>query len=75
MTELATRFGQNGLDLASVRGMAAQTLVQAASVQALALAFDDVFRITAWIFAACLVLVPFCRGGPMSQRARGHHHH
>jgi hypothetical protein len=75
MAELATRFGQNGLDLSRVRGAAAQTLIQGAARQALALAFDDVFRITAWIFAACLILVPFCRGGPMSQRVRGHHHH
>jgi len=74
MTDLAIRFGQNGLDLSSVRGAAAQTLVQGVRVQALALAFDDVFRLTAWIFAGCLILVPFCRGGPMSQRARGHHH-
>src|SRR6185437_12910580 len=40
MTALATRFGQNGLDLSSVRGAAAQTLIQGATVQALALAFD-----------------------------------
>ena len=37
----------------------------------LTLAFDDVFRIIAWLFAACLLLVPFCSGGRMTQRQRG----
>ena len=54
--------------------LAAQTLMQNLTTQALTLAFDDVFRLTAWIFLACLALVPFCLGGPMSQRVRGHHH-
>jgi DHA2 family multidrug resistance protein len=48
--------------------------MQGVRTQALTLAFDDVFRISAWIFLACLVLVPFCRGGPMSQRVRARHH-
>ena len=29
--------------------------------EALTLAFDDVFRVLAWIFFAALILVPFCR--------------
>jgi DHA2 family multidrug resistance protein len=29
--------------------------------EALTLAFNDVFRIMAWLFVAALVLVPFCR--------------
>jgi DHA2 family multidrug resistance protein len=29
--------------------------------EALTLAFDDVFRIMAWLFIAALVMVPFCR--------------
>ena len=35
----------------------------AASVgrEALTLAFDDVFRLMAWLFLAALVMVPFCR--------------
>jgi DHA2 family multidrug resistance protein len=71
---LVVRFGQNGIEPMRGAGIAARTLAQRLSVQALALAFDDVFRLTAWIFAACLILVPLCRGGPMSQRVRGRHH-
>ena len=29
--------------------------------EALTLAFDDIFRLMAWLFIAALVLVPFCR--------------
>lgn len=32
--------------------------------QALTLAFNDVFRLMAWLFIAALVLVPFCRPAP-----------
>jgi MFS transporter, DHA2 family, multidrug resistance protein len=71
---LAARFGQSGIDPSRGGGIAAQTLMQNLTTQALTLAFDDVFRLTAWIFVACLLLVPFCLGGPMSQRVRGHHH-
>ena len=71
---LVIRFGESGIEPMRGSGIAAQTLAQKLSVQALTLAFDDVFRLTAWIFAACLILVPFCRGGPMSERVRGHHH-
>jgi len=74
LTGLVTRFGQDGIDPSRGGGIAAQTLVQGVTTQALTLAFDDVFRLTAWIFLICLLLVPFCRGGPMSQRVRGHHH-
>ena len=74
LTGLATRFGQSGIEPSRGGDIAAQTLMQNLTTQALTLAFDDVFRLTAWIFAACLLLVPFCLGGPMSQRVRGHHH-
>jgi DHA2 family multidrug resistance protein len=75
LSGLVTRFGQAGIEPSRGGGIAAQTLMNSLSTQALTLAFDDVFRITAWIFLACLLLVPFCRGGPMSQRVRGHGHH
>ena len=48
--------------------MAVQTVGGGVAIQALALAFDDVFRATAWLFVACLVIVPFCRAGPMQRR-------
>ncbi len=57
LTSLVTRFGQNGIDPSRGGGIAAQTLLQDLTAQALTLAFDDVFRLTAWIFLACLLLV------------------
>jgi DHA2 family multidrug resistance protein len=74
LTGLALRFGESGLGPARSQGAAAQTLLQGVGGQALTLAFDDVFRITAWLFVACLLVVPFCRGGPMTHRQRIHHH-
>jgi DHA2 family multidrug resistance protein len=71
---LVIQFGQSGIEPSRGAGIAAQTLMQRLSTQALTLAFDDVFRLTAWIFVGCLILVPFCLGGPMSQRVRGRHH-
>ena len=71
---LVARLGQSGIGPQRGGGIAAQTLAQGLTTQALTLAFDDVFRLTAWMFAGCLVLVPFCLGGPMSQRVRRHHH-
>ncbi|MFI4935271.1 MAG: DHA2 family efflux MFS transporter permease subunit [Caulobacterales bacterium] len=63
---LAQRFGFNGIEPGRAGQMAAATLGDGLSVQALALAFDDVFRLTAWLFVGCLLLVPFCKGGPMT---------
>jgi DHA2 family multidrug resistance protein len=74
LTGLVTRFAENGVDPARGQGVAAQTVLQGVAGQSLTLAFDDVFRIIAWLFVACLVLVPFCRGGPMTQREQRHHH-
>jgi MFS transporter, DHA2 family, multidrug resistance protein len=74
LTGLVTRFAENGLDPARGQGVAAETVMQTVGGQALTLAFDDVFRIIAWLFVACLVVVPFCRGGPMTHRERRHHH-
>jgi DHA2 family multidrug resistance protein len=39
-------------------------LGRVASREALTLAFDDVFRLLAWIFIGALVMVPFCRPAP-----------
>ena len=32
--------------------------------EALTIAFDDVFRVMAWMFLAALVMVPFCKPAP-----------
>jgi DHA2 family multidrug resistance protein len=54
--------------LATVTPDPAQALLQAqglvgraVSQQALAIAFDDVFRLMAWMFVAALVMVPFAK--------------
>jgi len=41
--------------------MAQALLGRVAGREALTLAFDDVFRLLAWLFIAALVMVPFCR--------------
>ena len=74
MAALVTRLAASGLDPARGRGVAAQTVMNGVVGQALTLAFDDIFRLIAWMFVACLVVVPFCRGGPMTHRHRAHHH-
>jgi DHA2 family multidrug resistance protein len=74
LTGLATRFAASGLDPGRGQGVAAQTLMQGVVGQSLTLAFDDIFRLIAWMFLGCLVIVPFCRGGPMTHRERARHH-
>ncbi|MGH6970723.1 MAG: MFS transporter, partial [Caulobacteraceae bacterium] len=74
LTGLAARFGAQGLGPARSLGAAVWTLGQSVVANALTLAFGDVFRITAWLFAACLLVAPFCVGGPMTQRAGGGAH-
>ncbi|GAA0312337.1 DHA2 family efflux MFS transporter permease subunit [Sphingomonas oligophenolica] len=41
--------------------MAEAVMGRVVAREALTLAFDDVFRIMAWLFIAALVMVPFCR--------------
>jgi MFS transporter, DHA2 family, multidrug resistance protein len=66
VAELAHRLGAATPDpthaLLLARGLFAQSVGQ----QALSLAFNDVFRLMAWMFAAALLMVPFAqppRGG------------
>jgi DHA2 family multidrug resistance protein len=67
---LSQLFGVEGVAPDRGRLMAAATLARGISAQALALAFADVFGFCAWIFAACLLLTPFCRPGPMTEARR-----
>ena len=71
---LVTRLAAGGLGETRGQGVAAEAVLRGLAGQALTLAFDDVFRIIAWLFVACLLVVPFCRGGPMTHRERRHHH-
>ncbi len=74
LAALVLRFGQGGVAPDRGQDVAAATVMQGVARQSLTLAFDDVFRISAWLFLACLVAVPFCSGGPMTQRHRHHAH-
>src|SRR6185312_5643557 len=56
------RSAEGGLAPKAGQGAAASTVMEGVARQSLTLAFDDVFRISAWLFLACLVFVPFCSG-------------
>ena len=73
LASLVLRFGQSGLEPGRGQGVAATTVMQGVVRQSLTLAFDDVFRISAWLFLACLIVVPFCSAGPMTERNRNAH--
>ena len=49
--------------------MARGELARLVGRQTLALAFEEVFRTTAWLFIFALVLVPFCRPAKPNQAA------
>jgi DHA2 family multidrug resistance protein len=58
---LADRMGANTPDPERARLMAEALIANAVGRQALTVAFNDVFRLMAWMFVAALVMVPFCR--------------
>jgi DHA2 family multidrug resistance protein len=61
VAQLAARIGQFTSDSAHALLMAQGELGQLVSRAATTLAFDDVFRLMAWMFIVALLLVPFCR--------------
>jgi DHA2 family multidrug resistance protein len=68
LTDLTTRYGAQGVAPSQGTLIAGRRLADQLSAQALTLAFDDIFGISAWVFIAAFAVVPFCRGGPMTQR-------
>lgn len=70
LTNLARRFGAQGFAPDRSLRLAADAASGQVAAQALSLAFDDVFRLSAFLFLACFLVVPFCRGGPMTQSHR-----
>jgi DHA2 family multidrug resistance protein len=64
VAELAARLQHHTPDPARAIEMAQGMFAQVVGREALTLAFDDVFRIMAWMFLAALFLVPFCRPQP-----------
>jgi DHA2 family multidrug resistance protein len=58
------RLGQT-LDPERAAALARAGLGQVVALQALALSFQDVFRLIAWLFVAAILIIPFCKGGSM----------
>lgn len=54
--------------------MASGTLARVIGLEALTLAFDDVFRLMSYIFLAALVMVPFCKPPPIGGPAANDPH-
>jgi len=69
VTALATRIGATTSDSTHALLMAQGELARVVGRMSLTLAFDDVFRMMAWLFIAALLLVPFCRAAPINAPA------
>jgi len=63
---IAQRFHAGVADTAQSALMAKAEFAHLVGRQALTLAFDDVFRLMAWLFLAALIMVPFCRPSAMA---------
>jgi DHA2 family multidrug resistance protein len=61
---LSRRLSATAPDPHAATIMAQGLLGRIAGREALTLAFDDVFRLLAWVFIIALVMVPFCRPSP-----------
>jgi len=61
VASLATRIGSTTSDSAQALLMAQGELGRLTERIALTLAFNEVFRMMAWLFIAALLLVPFCK--------------
>jgi len=61
VTGLAAQIGRATSDSAQALLMAQGELAKVVARQSLTLAFNDVFRLMAWIFLFALIMVPFCR--------------
>jgi MFS transporter, DHA2 family, multidrug resistance protein len=61
VAELAHRLAGATPDPAQAQALAQKIFARVVGQQSLTIAFDDVFRVMAWIFVAALVMVPFCR--------------
>ena len=61
LAALTARIGNVTSDSAHALLMAQGEIARVVARDSLTLAFNDVFRLMAWIFLAALVMVPFCR--------------
>ncbi|MGC1304563.1 MAG: DHA2 family efflux MFS transporter permease subunit [Caulobacteraceae bacterium] len=69
VTEMARRMAQVTPDPAHALAMAQGEFARLVGRQTLSLAFEEVFRTTAWLFILALVMVPFCRPAKPGQAA------
>ena len=72
--QLAERLTTATADPSQAHLLAQKLLARIVGEQGLAVAFDDVFRLMAWIFVAALIMVPFCKslGGGTATAADSH---
>ena len=66
LSALAARAAILTPDPALALGIARSQFSSVVGRQALTLAFDDTFRLMAWVFIAALLIVPFCRPAPLA---------
>jgi len=71
---IAQRIHAGVADTAQSALMAKAEFARIVVRQSLTLAFDDVFRLMAWLFLAALVMVPFCRPAASSSAAAAEAH-
>ncbi len=69
VTELAQRLAAVTPDPSYAIQLARGLVSRLVGQQSLTLAFDDVFRLMAWMFVGALLMVPFCRPSPASAPA------
>ncbi len=69
VTELAQRLAAVTPDPAHALLLARGLVSRLVGQQSLTLAFDDVFRLMAWMFVGALIMVPFCRPSSGSSTA------
>jgi len=74
ITGLAQRLAAATPDAAQALLLAQKLFGRSVGQQALALAFDDVFRLMAWMFVAALLMVPFAKSAPSAPASAGGAH-
>jgi len=74
VTELAQRLTAVTPDPSHAILLARGLVSRLVGQQSLTLAFDDVFRLMAWMFVGALLMVPFCRPSSGSSTATSDAH-
>ncbi|WP_254063296.1 DHA2 family efflux MFS transporter permease subunit [Rhodanobacter sp. L36] len=64
VAQLTQLIGHSTTDAVHALLMAQGELARVVAREATTLAFNDVFRLMAWMFVAAMVMVPFCRTAP-----------